>query len=377
MINLLKSETLKLKHQKRWFILFLISVISLLFIANHYFSLYPTYNSSQLSIYQNTRIQLQNLISQKEKQLTTISDQTIILNSIKNNKDQLTKYLNLEEALIRNDFQKANHILLTLNPSDVINNKIRQSLIEQDLPTILLRPIRVGSILGFFSYLIESYMWLIITIAAIFVGFDVINNEEPNKSIQLTFLQPYKRNHIIITKVFLRIFLTIVIIILSFVVIYFILRFNHEIGWLEQPVVYSPFSLGDNQASFADTNIMSLSDYFVLNVIYIVLNISLVISLCALINTFIKQPHIAMIALLVLFVFFYIGVNNKALPSTFVYCPYFYLFKPTIDYGVIDSKSLFYYYRDARYVYGLLLMPIMIAINMFITLYLYKRKELK
>lgn len=377
MINLLKSETLKLKHQKRWFILFLVSVISLLFIANHYFSLYPTYNSSQLSIFQNTRIQLQNLISQKEKQLPTISDQTIILNSIKNNKDQLTKYLNLEEALIRSDFQKANQILLSLNPSDVINNKIRQSLIEQDLPTILLGPIRVGSILGFFNYLIESYMWLIITLAAIFVGFDVINNEEPNKSIQLTFLQPYRRSHIIITKVFLRIFLTVVIIILSFVVIYFILQFNHEIGWLEQPVVYSPFSLGDNQASFADTNIMSLSDYFVLNVIYIVLNISLVINLCALINTFIKQPHIAMIALLFLLISFYINLNNRTLFNVVVYCPYFYLFKPAINYGITDPGSFFYHYRQARYVYGLLLMPMMIAINIFITLYLYKKKELR
>jgi ABC-type transport system involved in multi-copper enzyme maturation permease subunit len=220
-------------------------------------------------------------------------------------------------------------------------------------------------------------MWLIITLVAIFVGFDVVNNEEPHKSIQLTFLQPYKRSHIIITKVILRIFLTIMIIILSFVAIYFILRFNHEIGWLEQPVVYSPFSLGDNQARFADKSIMSLSDYFVLNALYIVLNISLVISLCALINTFIKHPHISMIAMIVMLTFFYIGLNSKALPSASVYCPYFYLFKQAIDYQVIDPGSLFYHYRQARYVYGLLLVPSMIAINIFITLYLFKRKELR
>ncbi|MDD2592353.1 MAG: hypothetical protein PHN21_06080, partial [Erysipelotrichaceae bacterium] len=151
----------------------------------------------------------------------------------------------------------------------------------------------------------------------------------------------------------------------------------HKIGWLNQPVVYSPLSLGEYQFRFVDMNIMSLYDYFVLNAVYLILNISLVISFCALINTFINQPHITMILLLTLLIFFYTGLNDKTLLSAIAYCPYFYLFMPSINYNIADPNSLFYHYREARYIYGAILMPLMGTLNIIITLYLYKRKELR
>lgn len=377
MIKLLISEILKLKHQKRWWLILLACIITLLFTANHYFSLYSTFNSSQLQVYQTIRMSQQNLIAQQESQLPKLNNPTKLLDSIKDNKEKLAIQISLEEALLHNDYQRANQLLITLRSTDAINNKIRLSLIEQDIPTIHLSPVTVGSVLGFFTYLTTTYLWLIITLITIFVGFDLINNECPKRSLQLTFSQPYKRSHIIIVKIILRIFITIAIIISSFAIIYAILQFNHKIGWLNQPVVYSPLSLGEYQFRFADMNIMSLYDYFVLNAVYLILNISLVISFCALINTFINQPHITMILLLTLLIFFYTGLNDKTLLSAIAYCPYFYLFMPAINYNIADPNSLFYHYREARYIYGAILMPLMGTLNIIITLYLYKRKELR
>ncbi len=383
MIKLIIIELKRLIKQPRWLVTCLFLFLILFVCADRYFKIYPNFNNKNEAIYQSISSNINRVIIDQQNQLedAIANDDKIAIaslqDSLASNTAQHQQYLNLNMALINNDWQTANQILITLGNNDITQIMIRTELIEANIDTIHINPISVGSVYGFFSYLINTNLWLIIVIFSIIIGYDVINEELKNKTLSISFLQPYRITITILSKIIARTFLAIILISFTFIFFFLYLKLFHQCGWLDHPVVYSPLSLFDRNASFTTTMLMSLKNLFGIITIHLLINISLVISFCALLNCLIRKPFISLIVLITLTYFIYQGIVNKQVPSYFVYNPYYYLFLSVHNFLTNEHTSLFYYYRNARLSYGLITMSISTFINYAITTQIWKRKELR
>ncbi|MEA5026666.1 MAG: ABC transporter permease subunit [Erysipelotrichaceae bacterium] len=390
MIKLLIAEWHKFRCRRFWRFLTVILIIVMLYWADGYFKLYPNVNPTNIELYRQMRINTQmiyenqiNLIQEFENKETLSESETAQLSlyrtSAENNKAIYLEYLSLERALASQKWLKANQILQQIesrnNNNDTANELIRQYLIDNNLPTVLLSTISTGTIAGYLNYLVYEKIWLVFSVIGLLCGFDLINDERRTGSLKTTFTQPYKRSHIFVAKISIRIIAAVIIILSTLITTIGILAFNHSLALFHIPVLYSPLTLSGFQAVFSTVDVMPFLRFFTLNLLHGILNCCFIIALCGFCCLFVRSSTLNFSVLLITLLTVRIGFVQKSLPAIFSQTPLFYLFHDVLYYQTNDYQAIYYTYRDVSYHYGLLILLISSVGLTAAGAFLIKRKD--